>query len=197
MMQLLQELSFLEIVGLLSGIGYVVLAARAHVWCWPIGLINVAVFLFINYEAKLYADTALQVVYLILTLYGWYKWVEKPDNSTEALYISTTTSKQWIYLSGIVVIGAIVMSVLLDRYTDTDVPRWDAIVTSLSLVATWMVAQKKLENWLVWIVTDVLYVGLYYYKGYMLLTILFVIYIVVAVQGYFYWRKLQATQKPI
>ena len=196
-MQLLQELSFLEIVGLMSGIGYVVLAARANIWCWPIGLVNVAVFLFINYEAKLYADAGLQVVYLALTLYGWYNWIEKPENSTETLHISTTTSKQWLILSGIVVVSALVMSLILDQYTDTDVPRWDAIVTALSLVATWMTAQKKLENWLVWIVADVLYVGLYFHKGYMLLTILFVIYIFVAVQGYFYWRKLQALKKSI
>ncbi|QQS28686.1 MAG: nicotinamide mononucleotide transporter [Sphingobacteriales bacterium] len=184
-------LSLLEIIGLLSGIVYVILAARAIIWCWPVGLVNVGAFLFINYEAKLYADTALQVVYLFLTLYGWYKWMEKPENKDNTLMITDTNKQQWIYIAIVFVVSTVFLSLITGRYTDTDVPVWDAVVTALSLIATWMVAHKKIENWLVWIVADILYIGLYYYKEYYLLVILFFIYIIVAIQGYFYWLKLK------
>ncbi|HRI27086.1 MAG TPA: nicotinamide riboside transporter PnuC [Chitinophagales bacterium] len=177
-----------EIGGLLSGIAYVVLAARASVWCWPIGLVNVLLFIYLNYYAKLYADVGLQFVYLALTLYGWYNWANAAKQ--QGNHIGFVNRRLFGSLTLLTVCLAALLALILDRYTDTDVPVWDAVVTALSLTATWLTAQKILENWLLWIFTDVLYVGLYAYKELYLLALLFVIYTLVAAQGYLYWKKL-------
>lgn len=188
--QLLPALNPIEVGGLISGVVYVILAARENVWCWPVGLVNVILFIFLNFEAKLYADVGLQGVYLLLTVYGWYNWLKKTDDTGNHLPITRTSGTEWLVIAIFTIAATIILSVLLSRYTDTNVPRWDSFVTALSLAATWMVAVKKLENWLVWIFTDLLYIALYYYKNLYLLAVLFAVYVVIAVQGYFYWRKL-------
>lgn len=189
MFEQLIVLNPIEIGGLLSGVAYVILAARENVWCWPVGLVNVILFIFLNIEATLYADVGLQVVYLLLTFYGWYNWLKKTDAPTQHLPITLTKRNQWAAIIIFTTLTTGLLTFLLSRFTDTDVPFWDALLTSLSLVATWMVAVKKLENWLVWFVADIMYVGLYYYKGYFLLALLFGIYVVISVNGYLHWEQ--------
>lgn len=189
MLQQLLALNPIEVGGLLSGIAYVILAARENVWCWPVGLVNVILFIFLNFEAKLYADVGLQLVYLLLTFYGWYNWLKKTDVPQQHLPITLTNGNQWVAIIAFTLLTTGLLTLLLSRFTDTNVPFWDALLTSLSLVATWMVAVKKLENWLIWFVADVMYVGLYYYKGYFLLSLLFGIYVVISVNGYLHWKQ--------
>ena len=190
MLQQLPALNPIEVGGLISGVLYVLLAARQNVWCWPAGLVTVVLFIFLNFEAKLYADVGLQGVYLLLTVYGWYNWLKKTDDPEQHLPITRTSGAEWLIITIFTLIATALLTLLLTRFTDTNVPRWDSFVTALSLAATWMVAVKKLENWLVWIFTDLLYIALYYYKNLYLLAALFAIYVVIAIQGYFYWRKL-------
>ncbi len=180
--------SWIDLGALISGILYVTLAAKENVWCWLAGLINVALFFVIAFNAQMYSDVGLQVVYFGLTLYGWQQWLAN-KNKEDALKITKTSPKLWSILIAITLCATILLYFLLDRFTDTDVAFWDALTTALSLAATWMTARKKLENWLIWIIADPIYIGLLYYKGWYLSSLLFGIYTVIAILGYFEWRR--------
>ena len=187
--QSISALKTIDIIAFISGIAYVILAARENVWCWYVGFVNVVALFIVSYQIPLPTDMGLQVVYFVLTGYGLYQWKFGNTGQQTALPISTTSTKLWLLLSGLCVLATLVMYQVNVTYTSTDVPFWDSITTALSLVATWMVARKKLENWLVWIVVDPIYVGLFYYKGYYLLALLFLVYTIIAISGYFAWKQ--------
>ncbi|MEZ4887154.1 MAG: nicotinamide riboside transporter PnuC [Chitinophagales bacterium] len=188
--------SWIDLGALISGIFYVTLAAKENVWCWLAGLVNVVLFFVIAFNAQMYSDVGLQVVYFGLTLYGWWQWVygSKNNKQQNTLTITTTSPKLWLALIPFTLFATILLYFVLDKWTDTDVAFWDALTTALSLTATWMTARKKLENWLVWIIADPIYVGLLYYKGWYLSGLLFGIYTVIAVLGYLEWRKKMSKQ---
>lgn len=184
----------LEIVGLITGTLYVILAAKENAWCWLFGGINVAIMIRITWMSKLYAEVGTNVVYLILTFYGVYMWLYGKQQSTNTsnsttLPITLTSPNLWLKLATIWLVSTLLIGWGLDHFTDTDVPYIDALTTAMSLIATWMVAQKKLENWLLWIVVDLIYVFLFIFKGWSLIGVLYIIYTVIAFFGYFEWRK--------
>ena len=181
--------SWIDLGALISGVFYVVLAARENIWCWLFGLVNVTLFFFITFNATFYSDAGLQVVYFGLTLYGWHQWVSGKNKEKPPLQITKTSLQLWAKLIPITALFVLILYPFLDHFTDTDVAFWDALTTALSLTATWMTARKKLENWLVWIMVDPIYVVLLYYKGYPLSSLLFGIYTVIAVVGYFKWKQ--------
>ncbi len=186
----LLQSSWIDLLALISGVVYVVLAAKENVWCWLAGLVNVSAFFVIAYNAQMYSDVGLQVVYFFLTIYGWWAWVYGRSKTQEqTLNITTTSLKMWSLLIPLTLAMTVLLYFILGNYTDTDVAFWDALTTALSLTATWMTARKKLENWLVWMIADPIYVGLLYYKGWYLSSLLFGIYTVIAVVGYFEWKR--------
>lgn len=177
-----------ELVGVLFGIVAVWLTTRQNVWCWPIGLVNVGLFIVVFQQAKLYADMGLQVIYVLLCLYGWYRWLHGgPGQGTLAV---SRTPARWLVLLAIV--GAVVAALLgltLYRHTDASLPFWDSSTTAFSLVAQWMQARKWIENWIVWIVVDVVYVGIYLWKGLFPTAALYAAFIALAVLGLVEWRR--------
>lgn len=188
--------SWVDWGALISGILYITLAAKENVWCWLFGLVNVSLFFVIAFNAQMYSDVGLQIVYFGLTFYGWWQWVygkktqvQTQIQNSNALTITTTSFRLWSILIPVTLLLTAILYFLLDHFTDTDVAFWDALTTALSLTATWMTARKKLENWLVWIIADPIYVGLLYYKGWHLSSLLFGIYTVIAVFGYFEWKR--------
>jgi nicotinamide mononucleotide transporter len=181
-------LSLYEAVGAAFGIVAVWLTARQNAWCWPIGLVNVGLFVVVFYQARLYADMGLQVVYIGLCLYGWHRWLHGgPDQG--ALPVSRTPA--WA-LAVLAVAGPAVAALLgltLYRHTDAALPFWDSSTTSFSLVAQWMQARKWIENWMVWIVVDVVYVGIYLQKHLYATAALYAVFIGLAVLGLVEWRR--------
>ena len=155
-------------------------------------MIGVAVYFFIALDSKLYAELPLQVFYFGISLYGWHQWQFGGKGGKE-LPVTQTPLQQGMVLFGLVAAGSLLVGFLLNTYTDTDVPYWDAFTTTASLVGTWMQARKKLENWLVWLVVDSVYVGLFFYKGYYLISLLNLIYLGFALYGWWnWWRSMQA-----
>lgn len=193
----LLQSSWIDLLALVSGIIYVVLAAKENVWCWLAGLVNVCSFFVIAYNAQMYSDVGLQIVYFFLTIYGWWAWVYgRSQTQQTTLNITTTSLRMWTLLIPLTLAMTVLLYFLLDSFTHTDVAFWDALTTSLSLTATWMTARKKLENWIVWMIADPIYVGLLYYKGWYLSSLLFGIYTVIAVMGYFEWRRNMEQREP-
>ena len=149
---------------------------------------NVVLYAVVFYEAKLYADMGLQVVYAALSVYGWYEWLHGGENRTE-LHVTRTGPRLGALLALIAVAGSVLLGMLLHRAADAALPFMDTALSSTSLVAQWMMTRKKLENWLVWSAVDVLYVGMFIYKGLYLTSALYAVFLALAVRGYVEWRR--------
>ena len=174
--------SIVESIAVFFSVLYVVLAARENIWCWGAACISVSIYIYICYTAKLYPETGLQVFYLIMAGVGYYMW--NKDNKEEI--------KEWSELKhlGIILLGTILtffMGFYFSIYTDSVMPITDSFTTIFSLIATYMVVKKVLGNWLYWIVIDLVSVYLYFNRDLHLTSLLFIVYTIIAVFGYFSW----------
>ena len=181
----------LELVAALIGAISVWLSVRQNIWSWPTAIVNVVLYSIVFYEAKLYADMGLQVVYAVLSVYGWYEWLYGGAGRTE-LRVTRTGVRIGAVLALIAAVGSVLLGTALHRGTDAALPYMDASLSSTSLVAQWMMTRKLLENWLVWIAVDVLYVGMFVFKGLYLTAGLYAVFLALAVQGYLGWRRSMA-----
>jgi len=177
-----------EVLAVVTGIISVYLSTRENIWSWPTALVNVALYFVVFFEAKLYADMGLQVVYFALSLYGWYEWLYGGENRTE-LRVSRTPRALGIRLAIIGIACAAVLGTLLARFTDAALPYIDSATTSTSLVAQWMMTRKILENWSVWVAVDVVYIAMFIFKRLYLTAGLYAVFLVLAVMGYVRWKR--------
>jgi nicotinamide mononucleotide transporter len=177
-----------EILAVLFGVISVYLSTRENIWSWPTALVNVSLYFVVFYEAKLYADMGLQVVYFALSLYGWYEWLYGGENRTE-LHVSRTRGSLGARLLLVGITAAAVLGTVLARFTDAALPYLDSATTSTSLVAQWMMTRKLLENWALWIALDVVYIGMFIFKGLYLTAANYAVYLVLAVLGHIAWKR--------
>ena len=185
------EVSPLELFAAIVGAISVWLSVRQNILSWPTAIVNVVLYAIVFYQAKLYADMGLQVVYAALSIYGWYEWLYGGEGRTE-LHVTLTSPRLAALLALIALSGAALLGTLLRHTTDAALPYMDSFLSSTSLVAQWMMTRKKLENWLVWIFVDVLYVGMFIFKGLYLTAGLYAVFLVLAVRGYVDWRRSMA-----
>ena len=186
----------IELLGAILGILYILFSIRQSILTWPTGLLTSVLYTIVFFQSKFYADMGLQVYYVVISIYGWYFWLKgaKPEENN-SVPVSKLAKKHWIIL-GIVsaAIYVILVFILID-FTDSDVPYMDSLTTALSIVATWMLAKKYIEQWLIWIFVDALSAGLYVYKNLWPTVILFVVYTIMAILGYIEWKKDLKEQK--
>jgi nicotinamide mononucleotide transporter len=184
----LSEIDWLQWTAVATGIVSVYLSVRQKIWSWPTALVNVALYFVVFREQKLYADMGLQVIYFVLSLYGWYEWLYGGANRTE-LTVSRATSTMTLTLTAIAVVGVAVLGTLFARFTDAALPYVDSATATTSLVAQWMMTRKVLENWAVWIAVDVVYVGMFVYKHMYPTAALYAGFLVLAVMGHLQWLR--------
>ena len=157
-----------------------------------------AIYLFVYFDAGLYADVAINIYYLIIGVYGWMSWRYgiSRKNGTEKydLKISHTSRRQWLRLLIAYIVIHFAISFTLINFTDTDVPWFNGLTSALSIVGMWMLARKQIEQWIVWIVVDVLSAILYFTKDLDYTGALYILYAVVAVFGYRKWNQLLKQQ---
>jgi len=188
------QTTWLEIIGVITGLLCVALAAMNNIWNWPIAIISVGIYIFIFLDARLYADMGLQVYFLVMNIYGWYFWSRKPAIEVKAP-VTLITSKEIIAVILIVAIVTPVLGFLLVtlspilHYKPASYPYLDSFCTACSLVAQVFLARKVLENWLIWIFVDIIYVGVYIFKHLDLTAGMYAIYVVIALLGYLDWKK--------
>ena len=185
----------LEVLAVITGIISVYLSTRENIWSWPTALVNVALYFVVFYEAKLYADMGLQAVYFALSLYGWYEWLYGGENRTE-LHVSRTPQALGVKLAVMGIACAAVLGTVLARFTDAALPYIDSATTSTSLVAQWMMTRKILENWVVWVAVDVVYIAMFIFKRLYLTAGLYAVFLVLAVMGYVQWKRSLAERSP-
>lgn len=182
--------NWIEVAGALTGLVAIFFQIKQKVIFWPISLVNVILYIFVFFTARLYAEVSLQTYYLVVSIYGWYYWKKGgSEQMSKVLPVTKCSRKLIMILAGIFVLLFAGMAYLLKNYTNTDVPYVDAFVTSLSFIATWLLAKKKIENWLVWIFVDACCVGVYIYKGLYPTIVLFAVLTVLAFVGYAQWKK--------
>lgn len=188
--------SWIEITAAITGLLCVWLNAKENIWNYPIGYINVACFIYMFWDAKLYADVTLQCFFAVLMAIGWYTWLTKRQGSAVR---PTTKAPNHIFLIWIVIIFALggIWGAVLHAWTDASVPYLDALIAMASVVAQFFLSRKVLQNWLIWIVVDVFSIGMYWYKGLHLTAYLYVMFLLIAIQGYVEWRKNYALRNAV
>ena len=182
------EINWIEFFAVVFGLVAVYFNTREIVWGWPIGIVGVILSGILFYEVQLYSDLVLHVVYVGLGFYGWYEWLYG-GRGHSTLRVTTLAPKILLILIGLGAIGTGLIGYLFDRYTEADLAYWDAFTTSFSLVGQYMLAKKKLENWVLWIVVDVVASGIYVYKELYLLALLYFLYLGLAAYGYYRWQN--------
>ena len=194
--------NWVVLVGTVFALVYLYLSVRENIWLWPVGFLASFFYLIFYFQSRLYADMGLQVYYLVVSVYGWFHWMgrrkgpQMPETNLPTLSIGFN---QWMkYLSLLLVLTIIIYFILkyLPGYInlpDSELPLGDAFTTAGGIVATWMLAQKILENWLVWIVINGFSLGMYVYKELYITVFLFIIYTAMSVVGYYKWKKQMTT----
>jgi nicotinamide mononucleotide transporter len=182
----------IETLGTIIGLIYLWLSVKQNIWLWLFGIISSALYIYVFFVARLYALTSLQVYYVIVSFYGWFHWLY--GNKTEGqpgkkLPIGRITVKQASLLFGITVLLNIIFYFVLKYFTNSDQPFWDSFSTAVSIIATWMLARKVLEHWLVWIVVDAVMAVLYFEKQLYPTVILYSTYTILAILGFIEWKK--------
>ena len=173
---------------------YILLEYKASVWMWVVGFVMQSLGIVLYYQKGLYADCGMEFYYLAMTVYGFIAWM-RHSSKKQDLPIRHIPKKTAILWLGIAAFIWLVIWYLLTHFTDSRVPVLDAFTTALSIVGIWALARKYLEQWFVWIVVDVVTCGLYFYKDIPFKASLYGLYVVIAVFGYFKWRKMMAVEK--
>jgi nicotinamide mononucleotide transporter len=181
------SLSITETLGFVTGGTCVWLVVREHAWNWPIGLTNNVLFFWLFLRGKLYGDMGLQVVYFGLGVWGWHRWLNGGDGQ-ETLRVSRTTRSEWITIILMMPIGVWRLRHLI-FIVNGAAPFGDALTTVLSLVAQYLMCQKRLENWWFWIAADLIYVPLYFSRNLPLTGVLYAILLIMCIVGLREWRR--------
>lgn len=180
---------WIEMLGTALSLVYLYLSIKQNIGLWLFGLLSSALYVVVFLQSKFYADMTLQVYYVGVSIYGYWNWRfgHRPDKQ-QALPVISAKAKQVLTLSLLACGIWAVYYIILVKFTDSPLPLCDALTTALSIVATWMLAKKILEHWLIWIFVDAFSAGLYFYKDLNITAVLYIIYAVMAVIGYFQWR---------
>ncbi len=179
-------MSIWEWLGFVSGVLGVILTIRQHILCWPLAIVSVAVYTYVFFVSGLYGDMALQLFYLGSSIYGWWLWAK--GKGMQEFVVFKMSEKIMLISVGLTAVLTVLFYFIL-KQTNTNVAFYDAFLTAVSLVTTWLMAKKYLENWIIWVFADCAYVFLYVFKELYLTAILYLIFAVLAALGYFQWKK--------
>lgn len=182
-----QQNSSLELAAVLFAIAYLLLVVQEKILCWSAALVSTFIFLFIFWQVRLYMESALQIYYIAMAIYGWYHWT-RPGEGATSLAISRWNYKQHLAAGMLIAVATILSGSLLGS-TDAQLPFLDSFTTWASVVTTYMVARKILENWLYWLVIDSVSIFLYLDRALYFTALLFAIYIIIIFFGWFSWLK--------
>ena len=171
-----------------TGLASVWFSVKERIWVYPIGLISVSIYVYLSFIYGIYADMGINIYYVLMSIYGWYRWLQ-PSESGAAKEITRNSGKEWLLSIVLFLLSWVILFVILQRFTDSEIPLWDSLTTSLAIVGMWLMAEKKVEHWLFWIATDLLSIPLYYYKDLLLTSGQFFVFTILAVIGWLQWNK--------
>ena len=185
--------SIIEVVAVLFGLASVWSMKKESILAFPFGIINVLGYVYLSFSKQLYALSGINLFFAMMSVYGWYNW-SRDKGSENAVVISKCGSMEYLWNILAIALFYVIIRILLKKYTDSPLPGWDAFTTSLYIIAMWMLARKKIENWIAWIIGDVISIFLYaipfgnnepnYFSSFQ-----FFVFTIIAVFGFFEWRR--------
>jgi nicotinamide mononucleotide transporter len=191
-----QLMHTLELLGTLLALAYVVLALRQSLWCWPAALLSTMLFTHIMWDSALLSDALLQLYYAAMAIYGWRRWQQLKQQHQGLNQVSEWPWHRHLQLIAITGLVGVLLGYVMDNFTHADFAYLDAQTTAFSVMATWLVARKLVSNWLYWVVIDAVSIYVYAQKHLYFLTLLFMLYTIIALVGYFIWRANYQQQQP-
>lgn len=178
--------NYLELSAVVAGVVGVFLTARQVIWCWPVAIINVVLSAIVFYQSKLYLDALLQIFYFVMAVYGFYFWLKGGEQHQEAL----VTRIKYTHISFYILIGIssnALLGYIFQNFTDAALPYWDAASFSWGVIGTFLMARKIIENWIVWILIDLICSGIFFYKQLYGFAALYLIFTILAIYGLKKW----------
>lgn len=182
----------LELTAVLLNATGVILVVRRSIWAFPIGIVGVMLYAWLFWGSKLYADMGLQVLYIFLQVHGWANWHRAERAVDNLIAVRSVSLQQWLQIALLSIVITFVLGSVLAYYTDASLPYLDACAAAISMLAQWWLNRRYLENWLLWIGVNTLYLGIYFQKGLYFTMGLTLVFIILAILGYMSWRKKRA-----
>ena len=176
-----------ELIAVFFGLLCVWSMKKESILAFPFGIINVLIYVYICFSARLYAYAGINVFYFVMSAYGWFNWLRKGGDD-ERIRITECSGKEKIWYSIAIPVFFVILWILLKRFTDSVVPVWDAITTAIYIIGMWLLARKKIENWILWIAGDFISIFLFAYEKLWFSSFQFLVFTIIAVLGYLEWR---------
>ncbi len=186
------HLHYIELLGTITGLIYVLYAIERKKILWLYGAISSFLYIYIFRQSGLKAYMMLYVYYVGISIYGWFSWNKQPKS--KPVLISRLNTRMWIVAASVSMVLYLIIVAILKIYDNSDIPWADGLLTSLSIVATWLLVRKIIDNWLIWIAVDLFSALVSVYKGLIFTAILFTVYILLAIKGYYEWKKEMQTE---
>jgi len=180
--------TWLEFTAVFFGIASVLLSRIEHIGVYPTGIVNTTIYIYLSIIAGLYAEASVNLYYTVMSVIGWVLWSRKRSDG-EKLQISRSSRQEWVYSLIFFVLAWATLWFVLQKYTDSSVPIADGFASATAYTGMWLMARKKLENWLWWIATNTAAIPLYFIKGYVFTSFQYVVFLVLAVMGWVEWKK--------
>ncbi len=183
--------NWIEVLGTIFGIAYVILSIKQSIVTWIFGLLTSLLYIYVFFSSAIYAQMVLQFYYVFISVYAWILWAKgtKVDSEEKQLQVSYLGKRNILIYSGLTLLIWGTINLILSKFTDSPIPVADSFIAALSITATWLLANKKIETWLIWIVANSFSIGLYIYQNMYPTAILFVFYCASAIWGYFEWKN--------
>ena len=184
--------TWLEIVACLLAIAMVICNMRVNPTGWPLAIVSSLLYFALFWNSKLYGDASLQILFIVVAGWGWWQWLRGTETDGRALRVRSLGAQGRLVAVAAVLVGWPAIGLFLRRYTDTDVPWWDAFPTAASIVGQWLLGRKYVENWPTWVIVNVVSVALFAYKGLWLTVALYAVFVAMSFVGWRAWRRLAA-----
>lgn len=189
------QTTLLEWIAVATGLTSVWFSMKENILVYPTGIVSVLIYVYIAFLYKLYADMGVNFYYFVMSVYGWYYWVHPKDESRNQARVTINSRNEHFITAAILIVSFGILYYGLTNFTDSDVAFWDALTTCFAIAGMWLMARKKLESWVAWIITDLISIPLYFYKGLVMTSFQFLVFTVLAFAGYFAWRNSYREQK--
>ena len=188
LLQNIAQSSFIEIIAVIFGLLSVWYSTKVNILVYPTGIVSVLIYVYICLMAGLYADMFINGVYFGMSVYGWYNWAHRRENE-KVIPVLFAGAKQNIIAIAVTLVSFFFIQHILKTYTDSTVPTIDAFTTAVFIVGMWLMATKKVENWIYWIIGDIVSIPLYFYKGLVFTSFQYLVFLILAIIGFISWRK--------
>jgi nicotinamide mononucleotide transporter len=190
----IKSTSWLEFIGVITGIASVVFSRKENILVFPVGIISTVIYIYLYLTHGLYADASVNFYYTVMSIIGWFMWARKKNGNT-ALLITSSNKKNWWQAIMFFAVCWLLLFLVLKTFTDSTVPQADSFTSAAAFTGMWLMNKKKLENWIWWIITDTVSIPLNFYKHLVFTSFQYMVFLVLATMGYITWREKIKTQK--